>query len=227
MKTKIKAALAALMLLVAISCNKETSSVQSSGIDNENSIQQNKIASVTIGTQVWMVKNLDVSHYKNGDTIPQIKDRSKWAKSTTGAWCWYNNDSATGAVYGKLYNWYAIHDPRGLAPEGWHIPSDSEWRVSETFLGKAAGGKMKETGTAHWTDPNIDATNSTGLTGLPGGYRSFSGQFCYINYLGLWWTSTEFDTVNAWYRRMLCYSNFLDWWRFPKTMGFSVRCIKN
>jgi uncharacterized protein (TIGR02145 family) len=223
----MKAALAALLLLGAMSCKKETESVQPSGVSSENSVQQNKLASVRIGTQVWMVKNLDVSHYRNGDTIPEVKDRVKWAKLTTGAWCWYNNSSDSGAVYGKLYNWYAVHDPRGLAPEGWHIPSDSEWRATETLLGGTTGGKMKETGTAHWTDPNVDATNSTGLTGLPGGYRSFTGQYCYIHYLGLWWTSTEYDTKNAWYRRMLCYSNFLDWWRFPKTMGFSVRCIKN
>lgn len=227
MKTKLTAALAAMVLVVAFSCRKETSSVQSSGNSSENSIQQNKIASVTIGAQVWMVKNLDVSHYRNGDTIPEVKDRVQWAKLTTGAWCWYNNNSDTGAVYGKLYNWYAVHDPRGLAPEGWHVSSDSEWRVTEKLLGGTTGGKVKETGTVHWTDPNVDATNSTGLTGLPGGYRSFTGQFCYINYLGLWWTSSEYDTKNAWYRRMLCYSNFLDWWRFPKTMGFSVRCIKN
>ena len=227
MKTKLTTALAALVLLVAISCKKETGSVQSSGIGDERAMQQNKIASVTIGAQVWMKKNLDVSSYRNGDKIPQVTDPAKWARTTTGAWCWYNNDSATGAVYGKLYNWYATHDPRGLAPAGWHIPSDSEWRVTGTFLGSTAGGKMKETGTAHWMDPNVDATNSSGFTGLPGGYRSETGQFCYINYLGLWWTSTEFNLSSAWYRRLLCYSNFLDWWRFTKTMGFSVRCIKN
>ena len=227
MKTKIKTALAVYVLLVAISCKKENSSIQSSVISVENSTQQNKIPSVIIGAQVWMEKNLNVNHYRNGDNIPQVRDSAQWAKLTTGAWCWYNNDPATGAVYGRLYNWYAIHDPRGLAPEGWHIPSDSEWHATGTFLGNTAGGKMKETGSSHWIDPNIDATNSSGFKGLPGGYRSFTGQFCYINYLGLWWTSTEYNSSTAWYRRLLCYSDFLDWWRFPKQMGFSVRCIKN
>src|SRR6478609_5396230 len=134
MKTKIKAALAALVLLVAISCKKETNSVQSSTISDGSSTLQGiteNIASVTIGTQVWMKKNLNVSRYRNGDIILQVKDSAKWSKLTIGAWCWYNNDSATGAVYGKLYNWYAIHDPRGLAPTGWHIPSDSEWLTLE------------------------------------------------------------------------------------------------
>jgi len=224
MKTKIKAALAALVLLGAISCKKETGGVQSSGISSENSTQ---IASVTIGTQVWMKKNLTVTRYRNGDIIPQVKDSAQWAKLTTGAWCWYNNDSTTGAVYGKLYNWYAVHDPRGLAPVGWHVSSDSEWYVVSNFLGKGSGGKMKETGTTHWFDPNVDATNSSGFTGLPGGYRSEIGQFCYIRYLGLWWTSTGYNISSSWYRRLLCYSDFLDYWRFPKQMGFSVRCIRN
>ena len=227
MKTKVKAALTTLALLVVISCKKETSSVQSSAMGDENSTQQSNIASVTIGTQVWTKKNLDVSYYRNGDRIPQVKNPAKWAELTTGAWCWYNNDSATGAVYGKLYNWYAVHDPRGLAPEGWHVASDAEWWVASDFLGKGSGGKMKEPGTAHWMNPNIDATNSSGFVGLPGGYRSETGQFCYINYLGLWWTSTEYNNSTAWYRRLLCFSSFLDWWRFPKEMGFSVRCIKN
>lgn len=231
MKTKIKAALAASML-VLISCNKENSSIQSSDISYERSTRQEltgsyNIASVTIGTQVWMGKNLNVSRYRNGDKIPQVKDSARWAKLTTGAWCWYNNDSATGAVYGKLYNWYAINDPRGLAPEGWHIPSDSEWLETATFLETHVGGKMKETGTRHWFDPNIGATNSSGFTGLPGGYRSDIGQFCYITYLGLWWTSTEYNTSVAWYRRLLCYTPAFDRWRFPKQMGFSVRCIKD
>jgi len=227
MKTKIKAALTALVLLGTICCKKENSNTQSFVIDDENSKQQKNIASVIIGTQVWMEKNLNVSHYRNGDKIPQVKDSAGWTTLTTGAWCWYNNDSAIGAVYGRLYNWYAVHDPRGLAPEGWHIASDSEWHVTGTFLGNTAGGKMKETGTAHWFDPNVAATNSSGFTGLPGGYRSTSGQFCYIKYLGLWWTSTEYNISSAWYRRMLCYSDFRDWWRFPKQMGFSVRCIRN
>jgi uncharacterized protein (TIGR02145 family) len=174
-----------------------------------------------------MKNNLNVSRYRNGDSIPQVKDSAKWAELTTGAWCWYNNNSNTGAVYGKLYNWYAINDPRGLAPERWHIPSDSEWHATGTFLGSTAGGQMKETGTAHWFDPNVRATNSSGFTGLPGGYRSEIGQFCYIRYLGFWWTSTEYNASVAWYRLLLPYSSFLDYWRHPKQMGFSVRCIQN
>jgi uncharacterized protein (TIGR02145 family) len=233
MKTKIKAAVAALVLLVAISCKKE-SSVQSSTINNESSTQQDitgNIASVTIGTQVWMKKNLNVSRYRNGDKIPQVRDSAQWAKLTIGAWCWYNNDSATGAVYGKLYNWYAINDPRGLAPAGWHIPNDSEWLATETLLGgtngRNAGGKMKETGTTHWLDPNVNATNSSGFTALGGGYRSEIGQFCYINFLGYWWSSTQSGPNYAFCRRLVSYGGFMDRISYEKQKGFSVRCVKD
>ena len=220
----------AVLMLLAISWTQENSSIQSSVIGDENSTQQNNIASVTIGAQVWMEKNLNVSRYRNGDKIPQVKDSAKWAKLTTGAWCWYNNDSATGAVYGRLYNWYAIHDPRGLAPAGWHIPGDSEWDVVLNFLGtndKNAGGKMKETGTTHWLDPNVNATNSTGFTALGGGYRDNLGQFAYINFLGYWWSSTANGTNYAFCRRLHSYGGFMDRMSYEKGKGFSVRCVKD
>ena len=230
MKSTIKTGLAVILLL-AISCKKESAPItdmsSAPALTTDVTEAAQKYPSIKIHGQQWMTTNLAVTHYRNGDKIPQVRNQANWNTLTTGAWCWYNNDSATGAVYGRLYNWYAVHDPRGLAPEGWHIASDSEWHVTGTFLGNTAGGKMKETGTAHWFDPNVAATNSSGFTGLPGGYRSTSGQFCYIKYLGLWWTSTEYNISSAWYRRMLCYSDFLDWWRFPKQMGFSVRCIRN
>lgn len=219
----------AVLMLLAISWTKN-SSIQSSTIGDENSIQQNKIASVTIGTQVWMKKNLDVSRYKNGDKIPQVKNPAQWAKLTTGAWCWYNNDSATGAVYGKLYNWYAIHDPRGLAPEGWHIPGDAEWDVVLKFLGNNennAGGRMKITGTAFWLDPNVNATNSTGFGAPGGGYRDNLGQFAYLNFLGYWWSSTGNGPYHAWCRRLVSYGGFMDRMAYEKGKGFSVRCVKD
>jgi len=220
----------AVLMLLAISWTQENSSIQSSAIGDENSMQQNNIASVTIGTQVWMKKNLNVSRYRNGDQIPQVKDSAKWAKLTTGAWCWYNNDSATGAVYGRLYNWYAIHDPRGLAPAGWHIPGDSEWDVVLNFLGtndKNAGGKMKEPGTTHWLDPNVNATNSTGFTALGGGYRDNLGQFAYINFLGYWWSSTANGIKYAFCRRLVSYGGFMDRMSYEKGKAFSVRCVKD
>ena len=189
---------------------------------------------VEICNQVWMVCNLDVDTYRNGDPIPEVQDSMQWANLTTGAWCNYNNDPAMGALYGKLYNWYAVNDPRGLAPIGWHVPSDSEWTVLETCLGGSdiAGGKLKITGTIEgdnglWSSPNTGATNSSGFFGNPGGYRYSNGNYYYVNYNGDWWSSTEDDIIYAWGRDM-GYGN-ANMFRISdnKVDGFSVRCVKD
>ena len=197
-----------------------------------------KIPSITIGTQTWTTKNLDVATYSDGTVIPQVTDPTAWASLTTGAWCYYNNDSGTGTTYGKLYNWYAVagihdNDPntpnKKLAPTGYHVPSDAEWSTLTTFLGgeNVAGGKMKETGTAHWNSPNTDATNSSGFTGLPGGSRNFNGTFSIIGNYGNWWSSSEFNTPNAW-SRYLSYVNGTAYRNsFSKKFGFSVRCLRD
>ena len=149
---------------------------------------RNRTHSVTICSQVWMLKNLDVSKYRNGDDIPQVTDATTWANLTTGAWCYYENNTANGTVYGKLYNWFAVNDPRGLAPSGWHIPSQAEWVTLQNCLGNDPGGKVKETGTAHWNPPNTGATNSSGFTALPAGSRSNSnGVFEGIGGGTTWW----------------------------------------
>ena len=199
-------------------------------------IDGNIYDTIKIGTQVWMKRDLIASYYRNGDKIPQVKDPAKWAALTTGAWCWYNNDSATYALtYGKLYNWYAVNDPRGLAPTGYHIPSDAEWDTLSTFLGgdRVAGGKMKTTGTIEagtglWSSPNKRATNRSGFTGLPGGYYRYDfGTFGYIGYYGYWWSSTEFDAGYAW-SRGLDYSYGFIYRSSPnKHFGFSVRCLRD
>jgi len=188
-----------------------------------------QVLTTTICDQDWMVRNLDVDHYRNGDPIPQVTDPAVWATLTTGAWCWYENNSANGTVYGKLYNWYAVNDARGLAPAGWHVPSDAEWTTLTDCLGGeiVAGGKMKETGTAHWFSPNTGADNSSGFTGLPGGHRAAEGSFFYAGLVGYWWSSTELNTALAWAR----YVNYISAIAFTlgdtKTHGFSVRCVRD
>lgn len=144
------------------------------------------LPTIVIGTQQWMNKNLDVAFYRNGDEIPQVADPTAWAALTTGAWCYYNNDPIQGGKFGKLYNWYAVNDPRGLAPQGWHIPSDAEWTTLETTLGgsSVAGGKMKEAGFVNWTAPNTAADNSSGWAGLPGGLRFWDGTFDDVGLFG-------------------------------------------
>jgi uncharacterized protein (TIGR02145 family) len=176
-----------------------------------------------------MPKNLDVAFYRNGDPIQQVTDPAAWDGLTTGAWCYYNNDPILGNKYGKLYNWYAVNDPRGLAPQGWHVPSDAEWTTLATTLGGAsvAGGKMKEPGTSNWFFPNTGADNSSGWTGLPGGFRYNVGSFDFIGSSGFWWSSSETNTPFAWVRFLDYYDGSLFRNYFNKQNGFSVRCLRD
>mgnify|MGYP000120532867 FL=1 len=189
-------------------------------------IDGNKYTFVQIGQQVWMDKNLEVETYRNGDVIPQVTDAKEWAALKTGAWCYHSNNKANGVIYGKLYNWYAVNDPRGLAPEGWHIPSNAEWTILSTFLGGAsvAGGKMKSTGTSRWDSPNFGATNESGFAGLPGNTRYNNiGIFGDLGSFGFWWSAEE-----GWYnvlesRNEQLRTAFAD----NKESGYSVRCLKD
>jgi uncharacterized protein (TIGR02145 family) len=192
-------------------------------------IDGNTYLPVTICNQTWTKSNLNVSHYRNGDVIPQVTDPTAWANLTTGAWCYYNNDPANEAVYGKLYNWYAVNDPRGLAPQGWHVPTDAEWTTLTTCLGgvSVAGGKLKETGTTHWLSPNTAATNSSGFTGLPGGNRGNDGNHYFLNGYGNWWSSTLHTTNNPWSRALGYNTSIVGINDLNKNNGFSIRCIKD
>jgi uncharacterized protein (TIGR02145 family) len=196
-----------------------------------NSKSKFSLSNIAIGTQIWTDKNLDVTTYRNGDVIAQITNTTDWANATEGAWCYYNNDPANEAIYGKLYNMYAVKDPRGLAPQGWHIPTDAEWTTLGTFLGgdEVAGGKMKSTGTSVWDSPNTDAINNSGFTGLPGGYRYDNGTFDRIGNAGFWWSITQYND-NALYLRRLEYDNGnlkIDKNTYDMHGGFSVRLIKD
>lgn len=190
-------------------------------------IDGNTYLPVTICNQTWTKSNLNVSHYRNGDLIPQVTDPTQWANLTTGAWCYYNNDPANGAIYGKMYNWYAVNDPRGLAPQGWHVPTDTEWNTLITCLGgnAVAGGKMKEVGTTYWSTPNLGATNSSRFTGLPGGQRNYFGNFETIQ-IGSWWSSSEIG--NFAYQRSIFYdTTTVVRSGLGKLTGISVRCVKD
>ena len=188
----------------------------------------------TICDQDWMIKNLDVTTYRNGDIIPEVTDPTVWAALTTGAWCYYENNSTNGTTYGKLYNWYAVNDPRGLAPTGWHVPTDAEWTTLSTCLGgdAIAGGKMKsigtiEAGTGLWLAPNTAATNSSGFTGLPGGIRGSDGSSIVIGSHGYWWSSTESPfPPNAWSRNLKNDGGNINRFLSLERVGFSVRCIR-
>lgn len=194
--------------------------------------QEGASTELTIGNQVWTSENLNVNKFRNGDVIPHAKTKEEWKKAAENkqpAWCNYDNDPANGEKYGKLYNWYAVNDTRGLAPSGWHIPSDEEWTELTDYLGgeSVAGGKLKETGTTHWLSPNTGATNETGFTALPGGYRFNNGPFDDIGSDGNWWSATEDDASNAWIRYLYDDYSAVDRSSSNKGLGFSVRCVRD
>jgi uncharacterized protein (TIGR02145 family) len=182
---------------------------------------------VNIGTQVWLVENLKVTRYRNGESIPNITDNAQWSNLTSGAYCNYNNDINNVATYGRLYNWYAVNDSRGLAPAGWHIPIDAEWDILANFLGGSAtaGGALKDT--ILWKSPNTGATNSSGFSAFPGGYRSLNGNFDYLGDYAFFWSSTEYNTSNAWRRTMNYNDSRVVRYNYDKRSGFSVRCVRD
>jgi uncharacterized protein (TIGR02145 family) len=188
---------------------------------------------VWIGCNAWMTKNLDVDHYRNGDPIPKVSypgSAGAWAALTTGAYCYFNNDSATyAAIYGKLYNWYAVNDPRGLAPEGWHIPSDFEWTTLINTLGgnTMAGGPMKAMGTTDWNAPNLGATNLCNFTAKPGGQRSSAGSYTNEGNFGYWWSITPAASNLAWSRNINYNDMQVAGAATDFHVGYSVRCVKD
>ncbi len=194
-----------------------------------------------IGNQIWMAENLKITKFRNGDPIPEANTKQEWAyaeKNAQPAWCYVEGDPTTSNKFGVLYNWYAVNDPRGLAPEGWHIPSNNEWNVIIDFLGgkEVAGGKMKSK--EGW-EGGFNGSNSSGFNGLPSGFCA-GDYFRRIGVYGYWWSSSEHDSSNTWYYslswgRQLDITYYTEY--FPddriyhekevKSLGFSVRCIKN
>jgi uncharacterized protein (TIGR02145 family) len=194
----------------------------------------NTYKTVYIGTQQWMAENLKTSKYNDGTAIPNVTDKIQWSNLTTGAWSYYNNDTANNAKYGKLYNWYAVRPTtngnKNVCPTGWHVPLFDEWTILFDFLGgaKVAGGKMKEVGTTNWNSPNTGATNTSLFTGLPGGNRYVGGSYLIIGNGGGWWSSTEGATFDAWYCYLDSYNGdaFMSYGTSKKD-GLSIRCLKD
>lgn len=161
-------------------------------------------STVEIGTQCWMAENLN---YNAGN----------------GSWV-YGNNPANAEIYGRLYNWETANN---VCPTGWHLPNDAEWTVLSSYLGGDAGGKMKETGTIHWSSPNTGATNESGFTALPGGYYESNGNFYWLGGIGHWWSATEYNSTGAWGRYLYYNRDGLRRNDGDKVYGFSVRCIKD
>lgn len=182
---------------------------------------------VTIGKQVWMTKNLNVDKFRNGEPIQQTHNAEEWKQANENkepAWCYFNNDPSNEAKYGKLYNWFAVNDPRGLAPVGYHIASDDEWTAIDLFLGYNSGKKMKST--SGWKD-NGNGGNDSKFSGLPGGMCNNNGTFSEAGFIGAWWSSTEFNSRMAMGSNLNCNNNNVGGGDYMKIIGMSVRCIKD
>ena len=203
-------------LILASNCKKDKDD------DNNNPVTPSGVTvtdtdgnvyhTVIIGEQVWMSENLKTTKYRNGNPIPKVSDGTTWSNHSIGAYCNYNKYEDNSTTYGRLYNWYAVNDSRNIAPTGWHIPSDAEWTTLTTYLGGecVAGGNLKETGITHWQSPNTGATNKTGFTALPGGYRHCNGDFFCMCRNASFWSSTEHNCNDARYRKL-----GYDWWIQP------------
>jgi len=205
-----------LVVIIFISCKNDC-------IDADG----NEYKTVKIGNQTWMAENLHTTKYRNGDPIPNVTSNSDWKNKTSGAYCDFDN--TVNSLYGKLYNWYAVSDSRNIAPEGWHVPTDDEWKTLTAFVRADAGGKMKETGTMHWRFPNTSATNESGFTALPAGFRlGYDGTFNALGTTSDFWSSTRFgDTSYAWDLRMAYNNAGTHRANISMTYGLSVRCLKD
>ena len=244
-----KLLLALTVISVSVACKKETTitNSNSNGTTTNTTNQQtssfgpnikdidgNTYKTVNIGAQHWMAENLKVSKYNDGTNIKNITDNTLWQRDTSGAWSYYNNDATNNVKYGKLYNWYTVNKStngnKNICPSGWHIPTDTEWKILTNYLGGdniAAGGKLKEEGLSSWNSPNTDATNSSLFSAIPGGGRYSDANFGGIGSKGYWWSSSEYSTDGAWYLLLNRSTGVEEVSYEVKKYGLSVRCLKD
>lgn len=192
-------------------------------------VDSNVYKTVKIGNQWWMAENLKVTHYRNGDKIPNITDNTDWSHLASGAYCSFDNDEGNVATYGCLYNYYAVTDNRNIAPIGWHVPGDAEWKILIKHCGGAsvAGNKMKEAGTEHWYESNPEITNESGFSALPGGLRLNTGAYFNIFFTATFWTSTEKGSANAWHWNLFYNISKARRQDLQNQYGISVRCLRD
>jgi uncharacterized protein (TIGR02145 family) len=211
-------------LLAVMLFSAGCSSQPEKGIDQDG----NSWNAVQIGSMIWSGKNLDVAHYRNGDSIPEVKDPKEWAILKTGAWCYNNNKQENGKTYGKLYNWFAVNDPRGLAPKGWHVATDAEWSKLSDLLGgtEQAGGALKSA--TLWKEQTSAVQKRSGFEALPGGARRDNdGYFMQQGEYSRLWTSTESTANSALCRSLGYFDAALRKGKANKNIGFSVRCVRD
>lgn len=199
---------------------------------DENKIKDgdgNSYKSITIGTQIWLTENLKTTSYNDGTAIPLVQDSITWMNLTAPGYCWYrNNDIYFNFNYGALYNWYVINTGK-LCPAGWHVPSNSEWTTLVSFLGEDpyAAEKLKEVGELHWIVGMMGGSNTSGFTALPAGLRDGIAQFNGIGAAAFWWTSTVDADGTIWDRGVGSFDTKVNQYNPKKTVGISVRCLKD
>ena len=209
-------------------------------------VEGNVYHTISIGTQTWMAENLRVTKYRNAEALPNETDNTKWKALTTGAYCNYNNNTEANSIakFGRLYNFYALTDARNLAPAGWHIATEAEWKTLETYiaanLGISASVAQALATTSDWEesistgaigclDSNTfqSINNSIGFCALPSGIRSDNGSFGYVGNYCAWWTITQNNNTSSWFRSLNFYGTTLGSNFYNKQYGLAVRCVKD
>ncbi len=229
-----------LAVFMFFNCDKNPTKSNTFETGTVTDIDGNVYQTIKIGNQWWMAENLKVTHYRNGDAIPNVIDNYSWSTTSKAAYCNYDNNTSNAATYGRLYNWYAVVNGKNIAPEGWHVPTDKEWKEFEMYLGLSQseadlafyrgtdeGGKMKEAGTSHWRSPNEGATNESGFTALPGGYRKYVNGYFHVMGLGaIFWSSSN-TGLYAWCRRLSYDTSDVLRTYQSFCYGYSVRCVRD
>jgi len=228
-------------IILITSCDENSTLIENTPDNVITDIDGNEYKIIKISDQWWMAENLKVTRYNNGDSILNLTNAEDWENSSSGSVCSYNNYGYTPDVYGRLYNWYAIEDSRKIAPNGWHIPSDSEWKELEINLGMSQsevdengyrgigiGGKLKSDG-IQWVSPNVGATDSVGFSALGSGLRVPNGSFVALLFSGIFWTSSEYEFYNSYaiYRGLYYDTSAIERSVDYKQYGFSIRCVKD
>ena len=232
-KSKILAAIFTLSLGINLqSCSDKNENNESSNDNKEVSKSNESVnfKTVKIGEQEWMQENLKIEKFNNGDLIPQATSNEDWAKAhenKTPAWCYYNNDASSESTYGKLYNWYAVNDSRGIAPKGWRVPNNDDIKKLKLTLGDdVAGQKMKAS--EGWKEKEGYITdNESGFTGLATGNRMYHGSFLYEGEHTGYWTNAEYNEGNAYYFGLQVNFSTIYGGSANKGTGYCLRLIKD
>ena len=237
------------LTLFITNCEKDTTTFP---IANPNAgdpitdIDGNVYQTINIGNQLWMSENLKATHYRNGDAISHVTDDTQWGNnSNIGKYCSYENNDTYVSTYGRMYNWYAANDSRGLAPEGWHLPTDEEWKELEMYLGmsqadvddsswRGTNEGIELKATSGWNNyfdgTSGNGTNESGFSALPGGRRIATGDFGELGNYAYFFTATEAPDIDgsstAWNRGISSGKRITRDYGY-KDLGMSVRCLKN